>query len=112
MGNFPERNWSIILQQAWSMCLKDRIHSSAVGTGYNKNNFNGNFGKGKKDICKRFNKGLCTAGRGCKYNHRCLGCGKFGHDVHICRNKLSTNTGAGEGASASNSSSVVPAVKQ
>ena len=37
----------------------------------------------------RFNKGKCTAGLSCKYDHRCLECGKFGHGEHICRNKKS-----------------------
>ena len=36
-------------------------------------------------------KGLCTAGHGCKYDHRCLECGKFGHGAHICRNKAGTD---------------------
>ena len=79
LSNFPDRSWGIILQQAWSMCLKDKI--GAAGTG-NQNKF----GK-KKEIFQRFNKGFCTIGRSCKFDHRCLGCGKFGHGIHICRNK-------------------------
>ena len=81
LSSFPERSWGIILQQAWSMCLKDRLYHH----GSNKQQHNGS--KGKKEICQRFNKGLCTAGRNCKYDHRCLGCGKFGHGIHICRNR-------------------------
>ena len=91
---YPERSWAIILQQAWSMCLKDRI-----GGGGHQDHFNmtNNGSRLKKEKCKRFNKGLCTTGRGCKYDHRCMGCRKFGHGLHICRNKLNTsNLGSGE----------------
>ena len=76
MANYPGRNWGIILQQAWSMCLKDRNSFSPQGS--NKTGYS----KGKHETCQRFNKGLCTAGQGCKYEHKCLGCGKFGHGVH------------------------------
>ena len=79
LSNFPNRILGIILQQAWAMCLKDRLGSG-------KQNFNKN-GRAKKETCQRFNKGLCTAGRSCRYEHKCLGCGKFGHGIHICRNK-------------------------
>ena len=85
ISNFPDRSWATILQQAWSLCLKDKI----------SNNFSQNKqgNKGSKDICKRFNKGQCTAGRNCRYEHKCCGCGKFGHGVHICHNKSSTTDG-------------------
>ena len=79
LGQYPKRSWAIILQQAWSMCLKDRVQNS------------NNLGKGgfkqKKEPCRRFNKGICTAGKSCKYDHRCTvpKCGKFGHGAHICR---------------------------
>ena len=85
LGAFPERSWGIILQQAWSMCLKDRINFG--GSNYHRLGGGPNHGKGKKEICQRFNKGLCTAGRNCKYDHKCLECGKFGHGAHICRRR-------------------------
>ena len=80
MSNFPGRSWAVILPQAWMMYLKDRIRTTDNG------NDNGNMnGKGKREICKRFNKGKRTAGFRCAYEHRFLGCGKIGHGVHICR---------------------------
>ena len=80
MSNFPGRSWAVILPQAWMMYLKDRIKMNDNG------NQNGNSnGKGRREICKRFNKGKCTAGFHCAYEHCCLGCGKIGHGVHICR---------------------------
>ena len=76
MSRYPNRSWAAILQQAWTIYLKDRLRNDG-------HNFHGSGGmpsnKRKKDACKRFNKGLCTAGLSCKYDHQCLGCGKFGH---------------------------------
>ena len=48
--------------------------------------------KQKKEACKHFNKGLCTAGLSCKYNQRCLECGNFGHGAHICRKRAGNNS--------------------
>ena len=87
MSKFLNRNWSIIFQQAWTMILKDRLKS----TGDSQKSSNGFGQRHKKEICKCFNKGLCTAGTSCKYDHRCLECRKFGHGAHICRKCQSTN---------------------
>ena len=79
-----EHPWNVILQQAWTMLLKDRLR--------NDNTFfqRGNNNRGSKrdaEPCRRFNKGKCTFGLACKFDHRCSvkKCGKFGHGVHICR---------------------------
>ena len=65
------------------MYLKDRIRYEE----FNRHSIGGT--KFKKEICKRFNQGQCTAGRNCKYDHRCTvpSCGKFGHGAHICRKR-------------------------
>ena len=85
LSNFPNRSWSLILQQAWSICLKDRIRFNDNGQKFHANNGNNGQGKSKKEICKRFNRGKCTNGSSCRYNHRCLACGKWVHRAHICR---------------------------
>ena len=87
LSNFPHRNWGVILQQAWSIYLKDRIQRNDDKGG---GSAEPNYAK-KKEICKRFNKRKCTSGYKCNYDHRCLICGKFGHGVHICRNKKATD---------------------
>ena len=59
-----------------------------------KNDHNSLFQKGnlprsgRKEICHRFNKGKCTYGASCKFEHRCSApkCGKFGHGAHMCHN--------------------------
>ena len=84
MSKYPMRNWGLILQQAWTMLLKDRIRVS-------ENKFN-QTGKKKKEICQNFNKGLCSLGLTCNYEHRCLECNKFGHGAHICRKRKNNGT--------------------
>ena len=94
VSKYPQRSWYIILQQAWSMCLKDKLieenrtpHSKA--------------GKKFREPCRRFNRGKCTYGVKCHYDHRCAikKCGKFGHGAHVCRlrdeNQASTSSEAG-----------------
>ena len=78
MVRHPQCSWAIILQQAWNLRLKDKLkHESFSDRGHTKS----------KEICKQFNRGKCHAGMACRYEHRCLNCGKFGHGAHICRNK-------------------------
>ena len=103
ISKYPERSWAIILQQAWTMYLKNKI---SVNSHFDYSNRQGGFTPGsgtpksKKDVCKRFNKGLCSRGRGCRYVHHCLECSKFGHGAHICRRRLNT-----EGETSSNRAS-------
>ena len=84
LQNYPGRSWGVILQQAWSVCLKDKHYGNNGSSGYSNGK---GYVKKKKEICQRFNRGQCTAGHSCHYDHWCMGCGKFGHGLHICRNK-------------------------
>ena len=89
IAKFPSHSWVLILQQAWTMILKDRI-SKGSGTGNRSSHSSGqnqHINKSDKDACKQFNKGICTNQLGCHYDHRCLTCGRFGHGAHICRAK-------------------------
>ena len=86
IGRHPQRPWNVILQQAWTMLLKDRV--------WNENSY---FHKGKmqgknkhdREPCRRYNRGRCSFGLSCHYDHRCSvkECGKFGHGAHVCRLK-------------------------
>ena len=77
ISRFPHRSWAVILQQAWTMRLKDRNRSEGGKQGSRA--------KGNKDICWRYNSGRCTFGKSCKFEHRCAICNKYGHGAHICR---------------------------
>ena len=85
MSKHPERSWGIILQQAWSMQLQDRIGKPSTPgqnalTGSKTPGSNNN-----KKICRKYNQGKCTYGFNCKFDHRCGICSKSGHGAHICR---------------------------
>ena len=87
MSHFPQCKGSIILQQAWAMYLNDRICTEGTGCNFYNggSSSSGNFKGKSKEICRRYNKGKCTNGASCKYQHKCEECGKFGHGAHICR---------------------------
>ena len=85
LAKHPQRNWGIILQQAWSFCLTEKIPQNQKG-----NNFSGggkyqDTSKKKGKICFDYNAGNCTYGFACKFDHRCGICGKFGHGAFNCR---------------------------
>ena len=99
LARHPERSWSVILQQAWSMKLKDRIfcNDHAVsnvdpfGTG-NTTNYSTSGGSHhntpktkSNEPCKRYNRGKSKFGNSCRYKHKCTYCYKFGHTILTCR---------------------------
>ena len=90
VSKFPQRSWSVILQQAWSMCLKDRVKN-----GEDKVGTPGGKGGKPREPCRRYNAGKCTYGSKCIFNHRCSvkRCGKFGHGAHICRLRHTESAG-------------------
>ena len=75
----PERSWALILQQAWSFRLKDKLTVNRSGFNNAQSHMNG------KKICFKFNRGHCPYGSNCKFDHRCGVCGKFGHGAFNCR---------------------------
>ena len=81
----PDRNWGIILQQAWMMRMVERLNRQANVSGTNGvGNVTQGFQQSKK-LCYKYNRGKCTYGFNCKFDHRCRICSKFGHGAHICR---------------------------
>ena len=79
LSRHPERTWSVILQQAWTLRMKDRIGTFGNRNGQNKGN------SGNKNICYKYNRGRCSFGFNCKFDHKCSICGKFGHGAYNCQ---------------------------
>ena len=84
MSKHPNRSWAITLPMAWSFCLQDRIKGGAPEASYNQRGSGGR-GRGRGEPCRIFNRGRCTYGGNCKYEHRCGYCFKFGHPAVNCR---------------------------
>ena len=88
ISKHPKRSWAVILQQAWSMRLRDRLtHVSQNNVqGFSalpKNVMDAN-GTKINDYCKRYNRGYCKFGASCCFEHRCSYCNKFGHSILQC----------------------------
>ena len=86
IARHPVRSWAIILQQAWTMLLKDRLKND--NSLFQRGTFTGNGKQNKRDKepCRQFNRGKCTFSLSCKFDHHCSvpKCGKFCHGAHIC----------------------------
>ena len=87
MARNPARSWAIILQQAWSLRLRDRLAHSYVNLPGNNMN-NGNSRNRVAEACRRFNRGRCNFGVNCKFEHKCSYCGKMGHGTVNCRKAI------------------------
>ena len=91
MATHPSRNWGIILNMAWTMCIKDRYYpqnNRYQGKGMTHttpSNKPSPAEMKQRKPCIDYNKGKCTYGSRCRYDHRCGTCSKFGHGTHICR---------------------------
>ena len=81
----PKRSWGVILQQAWSMRLRDRLSGSSGNASSNRGSSNNNQTRGNRNICYKYNRGRCTFGFNCKFDHKCAICGKWGHGAYNCR---------------------------
>ena len=108
ISRHPERSWSVILQQAWSMKLRDRIIcNDNVSNNNGHSHFHqaansqvspGSMGTKSKinEPCCRFNRGKCKFGASCRYEHRCSYCHKFGHTVINCRKLIADQERSGK----------------
>ena len=57
MSKFPTRSWGIILQQAWSFKMRNRV-SGSEGRPRDGRQSSGN--NKSKEVCWKFNRGKCT----------------------------------------------------
>lgn len=85
MTEQPNSHWGVISQQTWSLEIgensgRQSLQGQVISTG------SSNSGKVQrsKNPCWRYNKGRCTFGEKCEYDHRCSHCGKKGHGRHEC----------------------------
>ena len=76
-----KHSWAIILPQAWSMFLKDKVTPGSHKFG----STSGQSSSTRRKLCFDLNAGNCTFGKKCRFDHRCSFCNKFGHSSFNCR---------------------------
>ena len=94
MAENQGRNWGIILQQAWMLHMKEKIQFKNLQNGSSFNNNNNGNKKTNGKICWKYNRGKCTYGFNCKFDHKCGMCNRFGHGAHNCRKGQGTANNA------------------
>lgn len=82
MTGQPNTHWGVISQQTWSLELGEP--SSKIGVNQLSQPQTTKVTGSQKNPCWKFNKGKCTFGDKCEYDHRCAHCGKRGHGRHEC----------------------------
>ena len=90
MSKFPHRSWAMILQQAWSLKLKDKIsYNGAPGgsgsSGHHQQHLTPTRRAKINEPCRRYNRGKYNFGTNCKFEHKCSYCFKYGHPSVSCR---------------------------
>ena len=79
---YPYRRCNVICQQGWSLYLKEKFEPRVAS---NQGNGKKKFKKGDPNQpCWRFNKGKCSYGSGCRFEHKCANCGKTDHGTNLC----------------------------
>ena len=84
LSQYPNRSWGIILNKAWTMHLRERVHHH-FSQSPNNSSYRHDEGGNGDCTCRRFNKGKCMYGANCRYEHKCKHCKKWGHGMHTCR---------------------------
>ena len=90
MHQKPNRTWSKIYLQGWTMSMKDHL-SYKAGGGIKRSTSSGK--KNNDPYCWRYNKNNCKR-TNCRYEHRCSYCGAPGHGAMNCRKKRETEGGS------------------
>ena len=78
MAKHPGCSWGVILQQLWTLRIRDRFSTGCGGVS------SGSSASSGRKICFKYNSGKCIFGVNCKFEHNCAICGKYGHGAHIC----------------------------
>lgn len=77
----PNRLWGTICQHTWALEIGEpgnKVNAQVIPGGSKV------LGKTGSKICWRFNKGRCTFGDNCEFDHRCSVCGGRNHGRHNC----------------------------
>lgn len=79
----PERLWGQICQHTWALELGEPSQKTNFVQANNTSTATPNVRSPRK-VCWKFNKGRCTYGAACEYDHRCSVCGGRNHGRSTC----------------------------
>ena len=103
----PHRNWGKTYMQMYMRIRSQEQHQQFRNTferSHNTNQLSLN-GSNTKTTCWRFNKGNCSYGRECRFEHKCSYCGSTNHGYYNCRRRSGGRRNSGNGSSDHNRSS-------
>lgn len=83
MQTFPWRKWHV----PYDIRKGHLKVTHAMNPNHNNPRYRkpGQSAKAKKEICQNFNRGKCSYGNSCRFDHKCAICGKYGHCALNCR---------------------------
>lgn len=86
MTDCPTRLWGSICQHTWALELGEPSNKISAQASPKVNKISPKVGR---KVCWKFNKGRCTFGENCEFDHHCAVCGGRNHGRHNCyrRNK-------------------------
>ena len=89
MEKHPNRSWARTHTQLWTLTMKDHVNAKYLGFQLGNNNAGTSSGKKtlKELCCWRYNRGKCTRGDDCKFEHRCSLCGSPSHIMINCHRR-------------------------
>ena len=90
MAAKPHRSWAKVYTQMWNITLNEPLKKFPESAQFSGRNGNG---KKRESVCWKFNKGNCTYGKGCKFEHKCSYCGGSNHGASTCLKKQNKRSG-------------------
>lgn len=94
MSGQPNTHWGMISQQTWTLELGDHNSKGVQHPAPEGNSISQvKQSQRSRNPCWRYNKGRCTFGESCEFDHRCSHCGKKGHGRHECFRRVKSEKG-------------------
>ena len=101
MAAKPHRSWAKVYTQMWNITLNEPLRKFQESNNHFQNRQQGG-NKKRESVCWKFNKGNCTYGKSCKFEHKCSYCGGFSHGASTCLKKAGKKNDKGKNSQSTN----------
>ncbi len=93
LADFPKCSWAMVDQDLFmTELVPHRLPAQFRGQQPRGSPASGDILR--TGVCNMFNRGNCTWGKKCRYDHRCTTCNKFGHTSQVCHGTAKVNVDA------------------